>query len=83
MNHLHHTRPVAIIHRDISSVSILLQGKRKFVDDKRETTQWSVSRGEIALTYKVLGRGAWGCIVEGIFRGSQVAVKEMHHVLVS
>ena len=53
------------------------------MDGKRETTQWSVSRGEIALTYKVLGRGAWGCIAEGIFRCSQVAVKEMHHVLVS
>ena len=53
------------------------------MDSKRETIQWSVSRGEIALTYKVLGKGAWGCIAEGIFRCSQVAVKEMHHVLVS
>ena len=25
VNHLHHTRPVAIIHRDISSANILLQ----------------------------------------------------------
>ena len=50
---------------------------------QREKTQWAVSRGEISLTYKVLGRGAWGRVVEGIFRGSQEAVKEMHHVLVS
>ena len=35
------------------------------------------------MTYKVLGRGVWGCLVEGTFRGCRVALKEMHHLLVS
>lgn len=50
---------------------------------ERETTQWAVSRREITLTFKVLGRGAWGRVAEGIFKGCKVAVKEIHHIIVS
>ena len=56
---------------------------RELEEALERETKWAVSRGEIVPTYKVLGRGAWGRIVEGTFRGCQVAVKEMHHVLVS
>ena len=43
---------------------------------------WEVSREEISLNMqKFLGTGAWGFVVEGTFRGQQVAVKCMHDMI--
>ena len=43
---------------------------------------WEVSREEVDLDIqKFLGTGAWGFVVEGTFRGQQVAVKCMHDMI--
>ena len=43
---------------------------------------WEVPRNEITLnTQKFLGSGAWGFVVEGIFRGQKVAVKCLHDMI--
>ena len=43
---------------------------------------WEVSREEVDLNMqKFLGTGAWGFVVEGTFRGQQVAVKCMHDMI--
>ena len=45
---------------------------------------WEVSREEVDLDMqKFLGTGAWGFVVEGTFRGQQVAVKRMHDMIQS
>ena len=44
---------------------------------------WILSREEIQITSKTLGEGAWATVSEGIFRGSRVAVKRMHHLILS
>lgn len=44
---------------------------------------WMISRDEIKLSDRVLGTGAWGRVVEGNFRGTKVAVKEIHEVIQS
>ena len=48
-----------------------------------ETRTWIIQRNEIVLSNRVLGEGSWGCVREGTFRGSPVAVKELHRVLLS
>ena len=44
---------------------------------------WIIQREEIVLSEKSLGRGAWGEVREGEFRGCKVAVKEIHELILS
>ncbi len=44
---------------------------------------WIIQREEIVSTENILGRGAWGYVRKGTFRGCQVAVKEIHELLFS
>ncbi|XP_019861498.1 PREDICTED: dual specificity protein kinase shkE-like [Amphimedon queenslandica] len=44
---------------------------------------WKINRSEISLSRKELGRGGWGVIWMGEFRGQRVAVKQMHDVIKS
>ena len=44
---------------------------------------WKVNYKEITLTKQELGRGGWGVIWIGEFRGQKVAVKQMHELIVS
>lgn len=60
------------------------------IERARQTTNifrgdqpWMISRDEIKLSDRVLGNGAWGSVVEGNFRGTKVAVKEIHEVIQS
>ena len=42
-----------------------------------------ISRDEIHLTDKCLGVGGWGKVFLGRFRGCQVAVKQIHELILS
>jgi len=53
----------------------LLQYQR---DNPRD---WILNRNEIHLTSHRLGRGAWGSVCRGKFRGCDVAVKQMYEAL--
>ena len=44
---------------------------------------WTISRHEIEISENVLGKGGWGWVKEGTFRGTKVAVKQMHDIIVS
>ena len=50
---------------------------------KEAAADWIVQREEIVLTEDILGEGAWGSVRKGIFRGCQVAVKEIHKLILS
>ena len=52
---------------------------------KKRTTDdsWKVNYKEVTLTKQELGRGGWGVIWIGEFRGQKVAVKQMHELIVS
>ena len=50
---------------------------------KKQNDSWKVSHNEVTLTDDELGRGAWGVIWVGIYREQKVAVKQMHHVIIS
>ena len=56
---------------------------RQSIDIYRKEQPWVIDRDEIILSEKVLGTGAWGRVLEGTFRGIQVAVKEIHQVISS
>lgn len=48
-----------------------------------ETRNWIIQRNEVVQSNKVLGKGSWGIVREGTFRGSPVAIKELHSVILS
>ncbi|XP_022796814.1 probable serine/threonine-protein kinase DDB_G0271682 [Stylophora pistillata] len=52
-------------------------------DDYRpeESCEWVISRNEIILTDQNLGKGAWGKVLLGRFRGCKVAVKQIHGLI--
>ena len=50
---------------------------------RRQSRDWIIQRDEVLLSDSVLGKGAWGSVREGTFRGCQVAVKEIHELILS
>ena len=48
-----------------------------------ELRDWTIPRDEIVFSGNELGRGSWGWVKEGTFRGTKVAVKQMHEFIVS
>ncbi|XP_020627176.1 serine/threonine-protein kinase tousled-like 1 [Orbicella faveolata] len=50
---------------------------------RRQPRDWIIRREEVLPSARVLGKGAWGEVREGTFRGCQVAVKEIHEVILS
>ena len=50
---------------------------------QQETCDWVISRDEIQMTNKCLGRGGWGSVYEGVYCGCTVAVKQIHELILS
>ena len=50
---------------------------------QQETCDWVISRDEIQLTNRCLGRGGWGSVYEGVYCGCTVAVKQIHDLILS
>ena len=44
----------------------------------QEVEFWCVSAEEVQVYTKILGRGAWGVVAKGKFRGQRVAVKQIY-----
>ena len=50
---------------------------------RQEECDWVISRDEIRMTNKCLGKGGWGSVYEGVYCGCTVAVKKMHDLILS
>ena len=48
-----------------------------------EEDDWIIGRDEVILSERSLGVGAWGNVHEGTFRGCEVAVKQIHDLILS
>ncbi|PFX12573.1 putative serine/threonine-protein kinase drkA [Stylophora pistillata] len=49
-----------------------------------ERRSWIVQRHEVEVDHnQILGRGSWGTVFKGWFRGAPVAVKELHRIIIS
>ena len=55
----------------------------KSEQQQQETCDWVISRDEIQMTNKCLGRGGWGSVYEGVYCGCAVAVKQIHDLILS
>ena len=71
-----HQRRVLVLEQEIQRV-------RQNSDIFRGDQPWMIMRDEINISEKVLGTGAWGRVLEGNFRGTKVAVKEIHEIIQS
>ena len=60
-----------------------LRQQNEHYRSQQQTTTWVINRREINLSDKELGRGAYGWVKEATFRGCKVAVKCLHHELIS
>ena len=60
-----------------------LRQQNNYYRSQNQTQTWVVDKREINLSDKELGRGAYGWVKEGTFRGCKVAVKCLHHELIS
>ena len=48
-----------------------------------EPRDWIIRRNEVIISKIALGTGAWGNVYQGSFRGCQVAVKQIHDLILS
>ena len=44
---------------------------------------WVVKKDELKMTEEVLGKGSYGKVTVGVFRGLRVAVKSLHNIIIS
>ena len=64
----------------------LVQQKQEEIQDLRaslDSRPWVLERGEIVMTNEKLGGGAYGEVKVAVFRGSRVAAKCLHHLIIS
>ena len=67
------------------------ESERTLVDSERrvgdlqsaEPRDWIIRRDEVIISEKVLGTGGWGNVYQGSFRGCDVAVKQIHDLILS
>ena len=48
-----------------------------------ESQDWIIDRSEVIVHNNVLGEGGWGQVKRGQFRGTEVAVKQIHQLILS
>ena len=57
--------------------------QRRVITGYRDNPSWLIERDEIIVTGEVLGKGGWGEVKVGVFRGTRVAVKTLYEVIVN
>ena len=73
------------LHSENSELQSSLSTAQQTLDDLRrqETRDWVISRDEIHVTDKLLGRGGWASVYEGVYCGCPVAVKQIYDLILS
>ena len=57
--------------------------QRREITSYRDNPSWLIERDEINVTGEVLGKGGWGEVKVGVFRGTRVALKTLYEVIVN
>ena len=68
-----------IIQRNEVTIADQQQEIRRY----RDNPPWLIEREEVVMTEEVLGSGGWGEVKVGTFRGTRVAVKCLHQLILS
>ncbi|CAH3026603.1 unnamed protein product [Porites evermanni] len=73
------------LHSENSELQLSLSTAQQTLNDLRrqETRDWVISRDEIHVTDKLLGRGGWASVYEGVYCGCPVAVKQIYDLILS
>ena len=73
------------LHSENSELQLSLSTAQQTLDDLRrqETRDWVISRDEIHVTDKLLGRGGWASVYEGVYCDCPVAVKQIYDLILS
>ena len=61
----------------------IITQQRREITGNRDNPSWLIERDEITVTGEVLGKGGWGEVKVGVFRGTRVAVKTLYEVIVN
>ncbi|KAL9975246.1 hypothetical protein ACROYT_G012383 [Oculina patagonica] len=72
-------------HQEMNEMETTLSTAQQALTEQQlqQTPDWVISRDQIQLTDKLLGRGGWGSVVEGKYCGCAVAVKQIHELILS
>ena len=83
-------RQVQSLQNDLAEKETIIQRSEDTIADQqreirqyRDNPHWVIQREEVKLTEEVLGKGGWGEVKVGLFRGTRVAVKCLHQEIVS
>ena len=71
------------IERQLQSQLSTAQEALAECQSRVQPRDWIIRREEVVVSERSLGRGAWGSVYEGTFRGCQVAVKKIHELILS
>ena len=71
--------------QEVNELETSLSTAQQALDERtrQQSPDWVISRDQIQLTDKCLGRGGWGSVVEGKYCGCAVAVKQMYELILS
>ena len=78
-------RQLRVKEQELDELELSLTAARQTLNQQRqqETCDWVISRPEIQVTDKCLGRGGWGSVNEGTYCGCSIAVKQIHELILS
>ena len=78
-------RQLRYCQEQVSELQLSLSTAQLTINEFRsqETLDWVITRDEITITDKCLGRGGWGSVNEGTYCGCTVAVKQIHELILS
>ena len=71
--------------QEVNELEISLSTAQQALSERprQQSPDWVISRDQIQLTEKCLGKGGWGSVVEGKYCGCTVAVKQIYKVLLN
>ena len=79
-------RRLRVKNQEVNELEISLSAAQQLALNERQQQQspdWVISRDQIQLTDKCLGRGGWGSVFEGKYCGCAIAVKQIHDLILS
>ena len=72
------------LENELAQLRAELQEERmRHLSAAEQARDWIIQREEIVLSETLLGKGSFGSVREGTFRGCKIAVKEMYELILS
>ena len=71
--------------QEVNELEISLSTAQQALSERprQQSPDWVISRDQIQLTEKCLGKGGWGSVIEGKYCGCSVAVEQIYEVLLN